>query len=186
MADREEGFLGRWSRLKQADRKNAPETEPVAAAAALPEAAAAVDEPADSGSTAPAVPELPPVESLDRDSDFTAFLQPGVPPELRSSALRKLWRSDPLLANLDGLLEYGDDFTLPWKNSKGVVATAYRVGKGMVESLTAESREDAVTIADAAAESETESAKVAGDSADAKGPQEEPGGASSKGGAGPT
>jgi len=41
--------------------------------------------------------------------------------------LRKLWLSDPALANLDELLDYGEDFT-----TKGadVVTTAYQAGKG--------------------------------------------------------
>src|SRR5690606_25106276 len=79
-------------------------------------------------------PDLPPIESLDKDSDFTAFLREGVPEETKRLALRTLWRSDPVLANLDGLLEYGEDFSAPWKTT-GAVATVYRVGKGMPDLL---------------------------------------------------
>ncbi len=73
---------------------------------------------------------LPPIESLNADSDFTPFLDRAVPAELRRMALRKLWLSDPVFANLDGLNDYDDDF-----RTLGVgklVRTAYEVGKGMV------------------------------------------------------
>ncbi len=55
-----------------------------------------------------------------------------------------LWRSNPTLANLDGLIDYGDDYT----NAATVVPnlkTLYRVGKGMFtdEELEAEERKRA-------------------------------------------
>ena len=72
---------------------------------------------------------LPDPQDLRPGDDFTAFLKKEVPERLRRLALRKLWLSDPLLANVDGLVDYGEDFTL--KQGVGeVVATAYRVGKG--------------------------------------------------------
>ena len=76
--------------------------------------------------------ELPALESLTKNSDFRAFMRPGVPEELRNRALRKLWASDPVYANLDGLLEYGEDFAAPFRMA-GVVATVYRVLEGMPE-----------------------------------------------------
>jgi hypothetical protein len=69
---------------------------------------------------------------LTKDSDFRAFMRPGVPEALRNQALRKLWGSDPVYANLDGLLEYGEDFAAPFRMA-GVVATVYRVLEGMPE-----------------------------------------------------
>ncbi|MDP6515708.1 MAG: DUF3306 domain-containing protein, partial [Alphaproteobacteria bacterium] len=77
---------------------------------------------------------LPPVESLTADSDYTPFLRHGVPDELRRLALRKLWRTDPVLANLDGLNDYDEDFT--GGTLGAVVATAYKVGKGMIRRVT--------------------------------------------------
>ncbi len=75
--------------------------------------------------------DLPPVESLTADSDFTAFLQTSVPPVLKKAALRKLWKSDPVLANVDGLNDYDENFA---KMGLGkVVKTAYHVGKGMIK-----------------------------------------------------
>lgn len=75
--------------------------------------------------------ELPDVEEMDGESDFTPFLKKGVSEQLQRKALRKLWLSDPVLANVDGLLDYGDDFTdaaMVIENMK----TVYTVGRGMV------------------------------------------------------
>ena len=57
-----------------------------------------------------AAEDLPDIESLDKDSDYTPFMQEGVPDELKNLALRALWRSDPVLANLDGLNDYEENF----------------------------------------------------------------------------
>src|SRR5438105_8820924 len=115
------GFLERWSRLKRADREKALRHD------LAPPAPATVDSPE------PAIDpleDLPALETLTKDSDFRAFMRPGVPEELRNQALRKLWGSDPVYANLDGLLEYGEDFAAPFRIA-GVVATVYRVLEGM-------------------------------------------------------
>ena len=42
------------------------------------------------------VAELPPIESLSKDSDFTPFLADKVPEFIRHRALQVLWRSDPV------------------------------------------------------------------------------------------
>jgi hypothetical protein len=118
------GFLARWSRLKQAERDKALRRDP-----AQPVPAASADSPE---SLADPLEDLPALESLTKDSDFRAFMRPGVPEELRNQALRKLWGSDPVYANLDGLLEYGEDFAAPFRMA-GVVATVYRVLEGMPE-----------------------------------------------------
>jgi hypothetical protein len=111
-------FLARWSRLKQRAR-----TAPAPADAAAPPATAAPDIPAPDT-------DLPPIESLTAESDFSPFMQPGVPEAARNAALQKLWRSDPVFANLDGLVEYGEDFAADFK-STAVVRTVYRVLQGM-------------------------------------------------------
>ena len=54
-------------------------------------------------------PSLPPIGSLDADSDYTVFMREGVPEALRVQALRKLWRSHPVIAAVDDLTDYGDD-----------------------------------------------------------------------------
>lgn len=134
----EESFARRWSRRKAEERQDTadppddestelaptPEPAPAPAPAALPAPAPPDEEP----------PDLPPIESLTAESDFTPFLRDKVPEALRKAALRKLWRSDPVLANLDGLNDYDEDFT--GGSLGGIVATAYRVGKGMIDKAT--------------------------------------------------
>ena len=64
-------------------------------------------------------------------------MRKGVPAELRKRALQRLWRSNPTLANLDGLLEYGEDYT-KIGTAKQVVRTAYQVGRGMLGRIEAQ------------------------------------------------
>lgn len=139
----DEGTLRRWSRRKAAG-KSAPEAEPADPAPGEADAKAA---PVEGGSEAPAeiAPEdLPDIETLEKESDFTPFLREGVPEELRRLALRRLWRLDPVLANLDGLIDYGEDFTDAATVIKGM-KTIYQVGRGLVGPEDAEAAEDAET-----------------------------------------
>lgn len=107
----DEPFLGRWSRLKaEARRRDAPAdevgAEPPAAEEPSPTATGLPREPA-----APEPPpQLPDLDQLDQDSDYSAFLAPGVDAGLRSRALRKLFHS-PKFNVFDGLDTYRDDFT---------------------------------------------------------------------------
>lgn len=55
--------------------------------------------------------DLPEPETLETGDDFSRFLRKGVPDQIRRRALRLLWRSNPILANVDGLVDYGEDFT---------------------------------------------------------------------------
>ncbi len=55
---------------------------------------------------------LPEIESLEKESDYTVFLKDGVPEKLRRLALRKLWSSNPLFGFRDGLNDYDEDFTV--------------------------------------------------------------------------
>lgn len=88
---------------------------------------------------------LPDPDTLEPGSDFSAFMGKLVPGRLRARALRRLWGTNPVLANLDALVEYGEDYT----DAATVVenmATTYEVGKGMlkhVERLAAKAQEDA-------------------------------------------
>lgn len=85
----EESFLSRWARLKL---EAAAEPASAADAAAQP------------------VPvELPPVDSLGFDSDFTGFLRAKVDEKLRQAALKKLFHS-PQFNVMDGLDVYIDDY----------------------------------------------------------------------------
>ncbi len=55
--------------------------------------------------------DLPDPDQLGAEDDFTAFMRAAIPERLRRRALRRLWGVDPLLANVDGLVDYGEDFT---------------------------------------------------------------------------
>lgn len=78
--------------------------------------------------------DLPNPDDMKMGDDFSAFMSKAVPDRLRRRALRRLWLANPALANLDGLLDYGEDFT----DSATVIEnlqTAYQVGKGMTEHV---------------------------------------------------
>jgi hypothetical protein len=86
-------FLGRWSRLKREDREKVPEkkteeaVEPVAA------------------------PQLPPVDKLTPQSDFSPFMHPKVQDALRRVALKKLF-SDPHFNAPDLFEPFSGDWTV--------------------------------------------------------------------------
>ena len=120
----EEPFISRWSRLKARAREQAA---PLAdAGAAPPQAQAAEDTPPQAASqqsappqtappqTAPTQtappPDLPDIDLLGEDSDYSAFLAEGVDATLRRKALRKLFHS-PKFNVLDGLDDYMGDYT---------------------------------------------------------------------------
>lgn len=77
---------------------------------------------------------LPDPDHMQPGDDFSAFMAREVPEYLRRKALRTLWRSNPVLACVDGLNEYDDDYRAamllqePFK-------TAYQVGKGMLKHI---------------------------------------------------
>ncbi|MGE0845484.1 MAG: DUF3306 domain-containing protein [Flavobacteriaceae bacterium] len=112
MVQDREGVLSRWSRRKRGQVLDANE-EPLPAEAVADEAALA-EEPDAGGDEERMLTEadLPDIESLDYGSDFSAFLQKNVPIHLHKMAMRKLWLSDPVIANLDGLNDYDLDYTL--------------------------------------------------------------------------
>jgi len=103
----EEGFYARWSRRKRRARGSVDvvdnETVPRESG---PDARAEVEEPPPLTDA-----DMPPLESLHADSDFSGFMSPGVSEELRNKALRKLFLSAQFNV-VDGLDDYDDDFTM--------------------------------------------------------------------------
>lgn len=90
---------------------------------------------------------LPDPDQMQEGDDFSAFLKAAVPERIRRRALRKLWLSNPVLANVDGLLDYGEDFT----DSATVIEnmqTAYQVGKGMLKHVEEMARQEAIRNGD--------------------------------------
>ncbi len=90
--------------------------------------------------------DLPDPDTLGPGDDFKAFLTEAVPARLKTRALRRLWVTNPVLANVDGLIDYGEDFTDAAMAVENI-QTAYQVGKGMtahVEELARQAEREAV------------------------------------------
>lgn len=103
-------FLTRWSRRKI-------EARDATARPDEPDALTALPPPTDTDIAPAGEPEqelrdadMPPIETLDADSDFTPFMSPGVSDGLRQQALRILFRQ-PAWNITDGLNDYDGDYT---------------------------------------------------------------------------
>ena len=115
-----EGPLRRWSRRKREavrEKEAAEEARGRDAFRAPSEAVQDAREPAGDAPAPAAVEEkvltdddMPPLESLDENSDYSGFLSPGVTEGLRRRALRKLFMSAVFNVR-DGLDDYDEDFT---------------------------------------------------------------------------
>lgn len=160
--ENEGGFLGRWSRRKAEARRADPEP-PGPSSAKRDSPTTQGQAPAVAPEPAPGMPDLPDIESLTAESDFRVFMGQGVPDDVRNQALRKLWRLKPSLANLDGLVDYGHDYT----RGAIVVAglkTAYQVGKGYLERIEVpDERQVAAADSDAAGPASEDVASEPGD-----------------------
>jgi len=153
----EENFLSRWSRRKQADRKD--ET----LAAPRPAATATGKSPRDA---APAIAgdlrqeltdaDMPPLASLDSDSDFSLFMSPGVSEQLRTQALRKLFHL-PAFNVTDGPNDYDEDYTQ--FAGLGTVVTQ-EMKRVLKRELEAEVAREAVPVAETEASVESADANL--------------------------
>ncbi len=125
-----------WARRKAAVAAEAEAEQSAAEAAALQEAQEAQEDRLAGKNDAEILEELglPDPEEMASGDDFSAFMNRQVPEHLRRLALRKLWRSNPVLACVDGLNDYDDDFRAA-ALSPGPVKTAYQVGKGMLAHI---------------------------------------------------
>jgi hypothetical protein len=85
--EKKEAFLNRWSRLKKEDRQRPAVEE---------------EEPA---------PQLPAIDKLTPESDFTGFMHPKVEDALRRAALKKLF-SDPHFNIPDPYEPYSRNFNV--------------------------------------------------------------------------
>jgi hypothetical protein len=133
MTVREENWLARWSRRKSArraeeNRARDPRAQPAALIAESSEKARA-PKPVEHDSANLGEYEAD-LDGLDAQSNYKPFLNQGVPPEVRSAALRRLWSSDPVFSQLDGLQDYADDFTDGAAVPSEPLATAYKIGCG--------------------------------------------------------
>lgn len=163
-----EGFLGRWSRRK-ADAKTADDIAAVDSEL-LPEDETSEGPPATRGADEPSefdVSTLPDIDGLGPGSDFSMFMQAGVPQALKTKALRKLWRVKPELANLDGLLDYGEDLTGSFKVVDHL-KTAYQVGRGFLKDQAEKAPDDGEVPGDGDAPDGVETVEGDAPVADAK------------------
>lgn len=106
-------------------------------------------------------------DEMQPGDDFSAFLKAAVPERLRRRALRKLWGSNPVLACLDGLNDYDDDYTAAATNFD--VRTAYKVGEGLFRRATEPAAESAsgTSVPEETPEPEATQSAEAEDPADA-------------------
>lgn len=143
-------FLSRWSRRKAEARVE--ETKPAEVIPSAEEAADAVE----------IDPEtLPPVESLTPESDFTVFLKKGVPPALRSAALRKLWLTEPSVVNYEPLVEYNWDFTAPGYGDLLPTDDIAKFAKQVIEGTPRATEAEAGTETEAVPQAQTPAAAAA-------------------------
>lgn len=104
---------------------------------------------------------LPDPDTMKAGDDFKGFMKSAVPTRLRNRALRKLWLSDPTLANVDMLVDYGGDFT----DAATVIPnmkTAYEVGRGIAkqyEELMEKLKQEEAATQPEVAEPEAEAAE---------------------------
>ncbi len=153
-------FLSRWSRRKRTgapesdgapepavqETQSAPAAAGLAPPAADPRADVKADDPLaqaeadDPGAHAEAYDAvlarlgLVHPDRMQAGDDFAAFLRAEVPQHLKRLALRRLWRTNPALACVDGLNDYDGDFTGTGVGEGGL-RTAYTVGRGFVRAL---------------------------------------------------
>lgn len=126
-------FLERWSRRKRegeaSDREDGQPAEQLAAKAeaeAEGEDAEARLQRLESNRAAAEAIDL---HSLDAASDLSPFYKEGVPKALKMAAMRAMWRTSPVFANLDGLNDYDQNFADPELIRK-FTGTAWKIGRG--------------------------------------------------------
>ena len=83
------------------------------------------------------VKDLPPIDSLTKDSDFKPFFAQNVPDFLKRQAYRVLWRSNPIFNFRDGLDDYDEDFSLARLVGKIVSEGASKPGQARANDETA-------------------------------------------------
>ena len=110
---RQGGLLSRWSRRKldaeeASKRQEMPLLQDPGETASELAVADVSDEPGVEAVLTDA--DMPPVESLNENSDFSGFMSSGVSDKLRNLALRKMFQA-PSFNIRDGLDEYDEDYT---------------------------------------------------------------------------
>lgn len=145
----EEGFLRRWARRKtevREGRELPPEPAPEVPIADVPAAALAADavpqpltapQPQPEQAPGRPLPTMEDVATLDKDSDFSAFVARGVDQAVRRSALKKLF-ADPHFSVMDRLDVYIDDYTQPSPVSDAMLASLNHAKSVFMKMIEAE------------------------------------------------
>ena len=122
----DKGFLSRWSNRKL----SAEQDESALPSAGVEQVQAPADEfEGKSDDEILSILELPDPETLTLGDTVEKFMDGRVPERLRARALRAFWKTNPVLANIDGLDEYCDDYTDAAMIIENM-ETLYQVGKG--------------------------------------------------------
>ena len=112
---KDDGFLDRWSKRKKAVQEEELEAVDADSSAEVIDAEPQSDEEAlellreRDPELAEQVSAID-IDELTYDDDFSIFMNKKVPEFIRRKALSKLWLSSPVLANVDGLNDYDEDF----------------------------------------------------------------------------
>ena len=155
-SNRDDGLLSRWAKRKQAVREADELDEVDVKAEAEAEAEPETEEEA-MALLAERDPDLAEeISALDLDNlayedDFTVFMQNKVPDIIRRKALSKLWLSHPLLANLDGLNEYDEDYTQA-ADAAEMVRKAFEAARLREEEAAKKKAKEALASKEAPAE----------------------------------
>lgn len=117
------GFLNRWSKRKagiETDESSDLKKQPNVSSSTIPEQAEVSSLPKINGdgvsstdeTPKEALPTLEDVLKLTKDSDYSAYVKPGIDPAVQQAAMQKLF-SDPHYNIMDGLDIYIDDYSKP-------------------------------------------------------------------------
>jgi hypothetical protein len=106
----DESLLSRWSRRKLEADRGVPASLPEVEQTPVDRVGAVTAQQAEAEAKPLTDADMPDIEALTEESDFSAFMSSGVSDELRNLALRKLFHA-PVFNIRDGLDEYDEDFT---------------------------------------------------------------------------
>lgn len=101
-------------------------------------------------------------DSLEKGDDFSGFMNSAIPARIRNRALRKLWVSNPAFGVMDGLVEYGEDYT----DAATVIEnlqTAYQVGKGILNKMTEIESESDISVDECALDDASDVKEIVSD-----------------------
>jgi len=172
--ENKDGFLSRWSRRKQASQavvESGQEAEIEAVDVAELEAeqarlAAEIEEAEVNRSAAEAVD----LDQVEYGFDFSIFLKRGVPDPLRKKALQKFFNSNPVLANLDGLNDYDEDFNNPlhmvYKSTWDVARGFLTQSEQLLQQTTGRLTTDEPLDEEPSEDTQDETAEPAGEAAE--------------------